>query len=130
MAVGFESGVNKTYAKTTSKIVTNQSAKSVAKPLKKSVLPGRFEAKAILTPSQFYSRGVVYQNGKKWTYFSGSSFADGSHNYGGYDKDGYLIVAAPSNYKFGQKVQTPLGMGKVHDRGTAIVGNHFDVVMP
>ncbi|WP_232365366.1 LysM peptidoglycan-binding domain-containing protein [Lentilactobacillus fungorum] len=85
---------------------------------------------AIISPADFQSQGVVYQNGKKWTYYTGAAFADGTTNHGGYDADGYLIVAAPSDVPFGTHVQTPLGEGVVHDRGTAIVGNHYDVVMP
>ncbi|KRM41742.1 LysM peptidoglycan-binding domain-containing protein [Lentilactobacillus parafarraginis] len=85
---------------------------------------------ATTTPAQFQSQGVIYQNGKKWTYYTGAAFADGTTNHGGYDADGYLIVAAPSNVAFGTHVQTPLGEGVVHDRGTAIVGNHYDLVMP
>ncbi len=67
---------------------------------------------------------------KKWTYYTGAGFADGTTNHGGYDANGYIIVAAPSNVPFGTHVQTPLGEGVVHDRGTAIVGNHYDLVMP
>lgn len=87
-------------------------------------------ASATITPAAFQSQGVVYQNGKKWTYYTGAAFADGTTNHGGYDADGYLIVAAPSDVPFGTHVQTPLGEGVVHDRGTAIVGNHYDLVMP
>ncbi|MBU9788860.1 LysM peptidoglycan-binding domain-containing protein [Lentilactobacillus sp. IMAU92037] len=85
---------------------------------------------ATITPAAFQSQGVVYQNGKKWTYYTGAAFADGTTNHGGYDADGYLIVAAPADVPFGTHVQTPLGEGVVHDRGTAIVGNHYDLVMP
>ncbi|GEP19821.1 hypothetical protein [Pediococcus argentinicus] len=103
--------------------------KTIKKVVKKAKRPGRYESKAVVSMSAMRSMGVKYYGGKKWTYFKGSRFADGSYNYGGYDKDGYLIVAAPRAYKFGSKVKTPLGMGKVHDRGTAIYGNHFDVVI-
>lgn len=85
---------------------------------------------ATTTPAAFQSQGVIYQDGKKWTYYTGAAFADGTTNHGGYDADGYLIVAAPSDVPFGTHVQTPLGEGVVHDRGTAIVGNHYDLVMP
>lgn len=85
---------------------------------------------AIISPADFQSQGVVYQNGKKWTYYTGAAFADGTTNHGGYDADGYLIVAAPAEVPFGTHVQTPLGEGVVHDRGTAIVGNHYDLIMP
>ncbi|GAA2983205.1 LysM peptidoglycan-binding domain-containing protein [Lentilactobacillus parakefiri] len=85
---------------------------------------------ATTTPEAFQSQGVIYQDGKKWTYYTGAAFADGTTNHGGYDADGYLIVAAPSDVPFGTHVQTPLGEGVVHDRGTAIVGNHYDLVMP
>lgn len=85
---------------------------------------------ATTTPAAFQSQGVIYQNGKKWTYYTGAAFADGTTNHGGYDANGYLIVAAPMDVPFGTHVQTPLGEGVVHDRGTAIVGNHYDLVMP
>lgn len=117
--------VKKTIKKVTKKI----SKKAPKKVVKKAKRPGRYESKAVVSMSAMRSMGVKYYGGKKWTYFKGSRFADGSYNYGGYDKDGYLIVAAPRAYKFGSKVKTPLGMGKVHDRGTAIYGNHFDVVI-
>jgi LysM repeat protein/3D (Asp-Asp-Asp) domain-containing protein len=85
---------------------------------------------ATTTPAAMQSQGVVYLNGNKWTYYTGAGFADGTTNHGGYDADGYIIVAAPSNVPFGTHIQTPLGEGVVHDRGTAIVGNHYDLVMP
>ncbi|AQW20684.1 hypothetical protein PL11_001515 [Lentilactobacillus curieae] len=85
--------------------------------------------KAYVTKRQFRFRGVVKYHGKKWTYYTGSRFADGSRNHGGYDKNGYIIVSAPRSYKFGTKIKTPLGWGVVHDRGTAMTKYHFDVVI-
>lgn len=85
---------------------------------------------ATITESQFESQGVVYLNGNKWTYYSGSVTADGTQiSSNGLDPNGYRVVAAPSNVAFGTKIMTPLGMGVVHDRGTAITGNHYDVVI-
>lgn len=85
---------------------------------------------ATITEAQFESQGVVYLNGNKWTYYSGSTTADGtSISANGLDPNGYRVVAAPSNVAFGTKIMTPLGMGVVHDRGTAITGNHYDVVI-
>lgn len=85
---------------------------------------------ATITEAQFESQGVVYLNGNKWTYYSGRTTADGtSISANGLDSNGYRVVAAPSNVAFGTKIMTPLGMGVVHDRGTAITGNHYDVVI-
>ncbi|MGX6428554.1 hypothetical protein [Levilactobacillus yonginensis] len=85
---------------------------------------------ATITVAQFESQGVVYLNGNKWTYYSGSLTADGTKiSANGLDPNGYRVVAAPANVVFGTKIMTPLGMGVVHDRGTAITGNHYDVVI-
>ena len=85
---------------------------------------------ATMTEAQFESQGVVYLNGNKWTYYSGSQTADGTTiSSNGLDPNGYRVVAAPSSVPFGTKIMTPLGMGVVHDRGTAITGNHYDVVI-
>ncbi|MFC6206495.1 hypothetical protein [Levilactobacillus tongjiangensis] len=85
---------------------------------------------ATITVAQFESQGVVYLNGNKWTYYSGSLTADGTKiSANGLDPNGYRVVAAPANVAFGTKIMTPLGMGVVHDRGTAITGNHYDVVI-
>jgi len=85
---------------------------------------------ATISVAQFESQGVVYLNGNKWTYYSGSTTADGtSISASGLDANGYRIVAAPAGIPFGTKIMTPLGMGVVHDRGTAITGNHYDVVI-
>lgn len=85
---------------------------------------------ATITEAQFESQGVVYLNGNKWTYYSGSQTADGtSISANGLDPNGYRVVAAPASVPFGTKIMTPLGMGVVHDRGTAITGNHYDVVL-
>lgn len=85
---------------------------------------------ATITAAQFESQGVVYLNGNKWTYYSGSQTADGtSISANGLDPNGYRVVAAPANVAFGTKIMTPLGMGVVHDRGAAITGNHYDVVL-
>ncbi|GEO70591.1 hypothetical protein [Levilactobacillus acidifarinae] len=85
---------------------------------------------ATITAAQFESQGVVYLNGNKWTYYSGSQTADGtSISANGLDPNGYRVVAAPASVPFGTKIMTPLGMGVVHDRGTAITGNHYDVVI-
>lgn len=109
-------------------ITTKKSKKAVHKSAKKEAVSPT--SSATVTKAQFRFRGVIYQNGRKWTYYTGSRFADGTSNHGGYDANGYLIVAAPRHVPFGTHVQTPLGEGVVHDRGTAIVGNHYDVVMP
>ncbi|MFC6288840.1 hypothetical protein [Levilactobacillus angrenensis] len=85
---------------------------------------------ATITAAQFEQQGVVYLNGNKWTYYSGSLTADGTQiSANGLDPNGYRVVAAPANIPFGTKIMTPLGMGVVHDRGTAITGNHYDVVL-
>lgn len=85
---------------------------------------------ATISVVQFEFQGVVYLNGNKWTYYSGSTTADGTHiSASGLDPNGYRVVAAPAGIPFGTKIMTPLGMGVVHDRGTAIVGNHYDVVI-
>lgn len=85
---------------------------------------------ATITEAAFESQGVVYLNGNKWTYYSGSTTADGTKiSANGLDSNGYRVVAAPSSVVFGTKIMTPLGMGVVHDRGTAITGNHYDVVI-
>ncbi|WP_125765260.1 hypothetical protein [Levilactobacillus mulengensis] len=87
-------------------------------------------AGATISVAQFESQGVVYLNGNKWTYYSGSLTADGtSISANGLDPNGYRVVAAPASVPFGTKIMTPLGMGVVHDRGTAITGNHYDVVI-
>jgi len=98
---------------------------SVAKAVNTSSTAG-----ATISVAQFESQGVVYLNGKKCTYYSGSLTADGtSISANGLDPNGYRVVAAPANVAFGTKIMTPLGMGVVHDRGTAITGNHYDVVI-
>ncbi|WP_061776768.1 hypothetical protein [Levilactobacillus senmaizukei] len=85
---------------------------------------------ATISVAQFEFQGVVYLNGNKWTYYSGSVTADGtSITVSGLDPNGYRVVAAPANIPFGTKIMTPLGMGVVHDRGTAIGGSHYDVVI-
>lgn len=85
---------------------------------------------ATISVAQFEQQGVVYLNGNKWTYYSGSLTADGTHiSANGLDPNGYRVVAAPANVPFGTKIMTPLGMGVVHDRGAAITGNHYDVVI-
>ncbi|AYM02045.1 hypothetical protein [Levilactobacillus yiduensis] len=85
---------------------------------------------ATITAAQFEQQGVVYLNGNKWTYYSGSLTADGTQiSANGLDPNGYRVVAAPASVPFGTKIMTPLGMGVVHDRGTAITGNHYDVVL-
>lgn len=85
---------------------------------------------ATITEAAFESQGVVYLNGNKWTYYSGSTTADGTNiSANGLDSNGYRVVAAPASVAFGTKIMTPLGMGVVHDRGTAITGNHYDVVI-
>lgn len=85
---------------------------------------------ATITAAQFEQQGVVYLNGNKWTYYSGSLTADGTQiSANGLDPNGYRVVAAPASVPFGTKIMTPLGMGVVHDRGAAITGNHYDVVL-
>lgn len=81
----------------------------------------------------FLSKGVVYDSGRRYTYYSqsvlpgGGLSIPGRHvNRDGYvaDKDGYIVLAnsAPK----GTVIKTPFGYyGKVYDRGTS--GNHFDV---
>ncbi|WP_283679219.1 hypothetical protein [Lentilactobacillus sp. Marseille-Q4993] len=114
LALDTEAKTTKTTKKTTKKV----------KKSKKSV-----RGKAAVTKAQFRFRGVIKFHHRKWTYYTGTRFADGTRNHGGYDKDGYVIVSAPSYIKFGTKIMTPLGWGKVHDRGTAMTKYHFDVVI-
>ncbi|MBX6948664.1 hypothetical protein [Levilactobacillus brevis] len=108
---------NQTVATTTTNSTTNTTTTSQA-------------TGATITEAAFESQGVVYLNGNKWTYYSGSTTADGTNiSANGLDSNGYRVVAAPASVAFGTKIMTPLGMGVVHDRGTAITGNHYDVVI-
>lgn len=82
----------------------------------------------------FKSAGRVTQGTNQYTYYTGAVTADGTHiGPDGKDSQGYYCLAAPSNYPFGTIVQTPLGAGRVHDRGAAVVrtyqnnGEYLDV---
>jgi len=95
-----------------------------------SVTTSSQAAGATISVAQFETQGVVFLNGNEWTYYSGSLTADGTAiSANGLDPNGYRVVAAPASVPFGTKIMTPLGMGVVHDRGTAITGNHYDVVI-
>lgn len=108
---------NQTVATTTTNSTTNTTTTSQA-------------TGATTTEAAFESQRVVYLNGNKWTYYSGSTTADGTKiSANVLDSNGYRVVAAPSSVAFGTKIMTPLGMEVVHDRGTAITGNHYDVVI-
>ena len=78
--------------------------------------------------------GRVTQGTNQFTYYTGAVTADGTHiGPDGKDAQGYYCLAAPANYPFGTIVQTPLGAGRVHDRGSAVVrtyqngGQYIDV---
>ncbi len=106
---------------------SNNSSKDQSKPAQKPSSSNSSQASdkstgASVTAAQMQADGVEFLNGNKWTYYSGAAFADGTTNHNGKDADGYIIVAAPMNVPFGTHIETPLGMGCVHDRGTAIVG--------
>lgn len=79
----------------------------------------------------FMRDGVVYDDGKKYTYYServlpgGGLNIPGRHTSGGFvrDEDGYIVLANGDHY--GETVETPWGTGKVYDTGT--YGDHYDV---
>lgn len=79
-----------------------------------------------MTLSQFKYRGVVYDNGYRYTYYSESVLPGGGLNIPGrhhsnglvVDGDGYICVAS-SDLSRGTVVPTPLGDGKVYDSGCA-----------
>lgn len=82
----------------------------------------------------FKAAGRVTQGTNQFTYYTGAVTADGTHiGPDGKDAQGYYCLAAPANYPFGTVVQTPLGAGRVHDRGSAVVrtyqngGQYIDV---
>ncbi|MCM1636550.1 LysM peptidoglycan-binding domain-containing protein [Latilactobacillus sakei] len=86
------------------------------------------------TIAAFKAAGRVTQGTNQFTYYTGAVTADGTHiGPDGKDDQGYYCLAAPSNYPFGTVVQTPLGAGRVHDRGSAVVrtyqnsGQYIDV---
>ena len=73
----------------------------------------------------FKSRGVIYQNGIRYTYYSSNVLyhyrtpewnagSDGIYR----DSAGYIIVAS-SDHSQGSVVSTPFGAGKVYDSGCA-----------
>lgn len=84
------------------------------------------------------SKGVVYYNGHKETWYSQEVLPGGGltalNNNGRHvakdgtirDKDGYIAIAADlSLYPRGTVVMTSLGPGKVYDTGVS--GQHFDI---
>lgn len=73
----------------------------------------------------FKSRGVIYQNGIRYTYYSSNVLyhyrtpewnagSDGIYR----DSAGYIVVAS-SDHPQGSVVSTPFGAGKVYDSGCA-----------
>ena len=79
----------------------------------------------------FMRDGIVYDSGKKYTYYServlpgGGLNIPGRHTSGGFvrDENGYIVLANGDHY--GEIVETPWGTGKVYDSGT--YGDHYDV---
>lgn len=74
-------------------------------------------------PTNFRSRGVIYHNGHRFTYYSSNVLYHyrtsewTPDNLGFYrDKDGYLVVAADFISQ-GSKISTPWGIGKKYDCG-------------
>ncbi|MFC6180521.1 hypothetical protein [Lactiplantibacillus daowaiensis] len=107
---------------------------STTKKSSKQLFKANVSKNAVMTKSVFKMQGRVNWHNRVYTYYSpngsniygmGRFTSDGTYTLNGYDKDGYLILA--NNKKFGTKIKTPLGMGKVHDRGT--YGNHYDIVV-
>ncbi|VDG20113.1 hypothetical protein [Lactiplantibacillus mudanjiangensis] len=112
---------------------TNTVAAATTKSAK-TLFKANVAKNAVMSKSVFKMQGRVKWQKKVYTYYSpngsgmygmGRFTSDGTYTLNGYDKDGYLILA--NNKKFGTKIKTPLGMGKVHDRGT--YGNHYDIVV-
>lgn len=126
-----QTGNNTTSKKTNTSSNTSSSNSSTSSTSTTSSSSSSSKASgATITESEFETQGVVYLNGNKWTYYSGNVTADGTKiSSDGLDSNGYRVVAAPSSVPFGTKIMTPLGMGVVHDRGAAITGNHYDVVI-
>ena len=89
----------------------------------------------LYTYNQFMNAGVVYYQGKRFTYYSQSVLPGyglnipGRHVEGGYvsDKDGYIVLASPnlSTYPRYSTIDTPFGRkGKFYD---FCPGGSFDV---
>lgn len=109
-------------------------AATTKKKSAKKLFKANITKHAVMSKSVFKMQGRVHWHKRVFTYYSpngsgvygmGRFTSDGTYTLNGYDKDGYLILA--NNKKFGTKIKTPLGMGKVHDRGT--YGNHYDIVV-
>lgn len=87
--------------------------------------------------SDFRVRGVIHDNGKKFTYYSQSVLPGGGlkipgrHvNSGGYvsDGDGYIVLASNRSISKGTIINTPFGyQGKVYDVCPECSTNWFDV---
>lgn len=79
----------------------------------------------------FLRDGVVYSEGKKFTYYSQSVLPGGGldipgrHTDGGFVKDGDGYICIASDKENGTVVDTPWGQGKVYDSGVS--GEHYDV---
>ncbi|XRJ97792.1 hypothetical protein ACPBEI_03500 [Latilactobacillus sakei] len=66
----------------------------------------------------FKAAGRVTQRTNQFTYYTGAVTHIGPD---GKDAQGYYCLASPANYPFGTVVQTLIGAGRVHDRGSAVV---------
>lgn len=83
------------------------------------------KSKVLYTLDQFKHKGIVHWNNIKWSYYSetvlpGSGLRiPGRHvNEDGFvsDKDGYIVLAAPSGIAHGSIFETPFGVtGKIYD---------------
>ena len=79
----------------------------------------------------FLRDGVVYSEGKKFTYYSQSVLPGGGldipgrHTDGGFVKDGDGYICIASDKANGTIVDTPWGQGKVYDSGVS--GETYDV---
>lgn len=103
---------------------TSASSSSVANA--SAITENAASSGAFLTVAQMKSRGVVYYNGWKFTYYSQQVLPGnglkipGRHVANGAvcDIDGYICVASSTLAK-GTVVSTPVGPGKVYDSGCA-----------
>lgn len=83
---------NQTVATTTTNSTTNTTTTSQA-------------TGATITEAAFESQGVVYLNGNKWTYYSGSTTADGTNiSANGLDSNGYRVVQHRQALPLAQKL--------------------------
>lgn len=90
-----------------------------------------------MSQSEFMSSGRVNYGGNQFTYYSpdgsstpgmASQTVDGTSMLQSRDSNGYLILAGLRS-QLGQKVQTPLGTGVVHDVMGAANGSNYDIVL-